>query len=46
VGKAQEVIQGIYPSGGDLDTTFIFNCMEFAEEEDEPGTPPIVAETP
>jgi hypothetical protein len=43
VGKAQEVIQGFVPGGDDFDTNFVFNCMEFADEnEEEPGQPPVV----
>jgi len=43
VGKAQEVILGLLPSGYDIDGNFIFTCMEFADEnEDEPGPPPMV----
>lgn len=41
VGKAEEVILGIFPCGTDFDGNFIFSCMEFADEE-EPGQPPIV----
>jgi hypothetical protein len=41
VGKAEDVILGVWPSGDDIDYNFIFNCMEFAEEE-EPGEPPAV----
>ena len=43
VGKAQDVILGIVPTGGDFDGNFVFECMEFADEnEDEQGQPPIV----
>jgi hypothetical protein len=43
VGKAQEVILGLVPGGYDIDTNWVFECMEFADEsEDEPGPPPIV----
>ena len=43
VGKAQEVILGIYSGGTDFDGNFVFECMEFADEnEEEPGRPPIV----
>jgi len=41
VGKAEEVILGLFPSGDDVDGNFIFECMEFADE-DEPGQPAIV----
>ena len=41
VGKAQEVILGITPTGDDIDTNFVFECMEFADE-DEPGQPSSV----
>ncbi len=39
VGKAEDVILGVFPGGSDWDTNFIFACMEFAEDE-EPGQPP------
>ncbi len=41
VGKAEEVILGIVPGGEDFDGNWVFECMEFADE-DEPGQPPAV----
>ena len=41
VGKAEEVILGLVPGGHDFDGNWIFECMEFADE-DEPGQPPTV----
>ncbi|HUP03772.1 MAG TPA: hypothetical protein VMU19_07275 [Bryobacteraceae bacterium] len=34
VGKAEDVILGVWPGGDDLDGNFVFNCMKFAEEEE------------
>jgi hypothetical protein len=43
VGKAQEVILGLVPGGNDFDGNWVFECMEFAgENEEEPGKPAIV----
>jgi hypothetical protein len=39
VGEAQDVILGMTPSGGDIDTNFVIEDLEWADDGDDTRLP-------